>query len=75
MEEMFLTPMEILEKYPDLRLKFNFTTSDLGVILKCKVVDGYYDRTKRNSMIKESSVMRLIDFLNSSLDSQKIKTN
>ena len=72
--ENYLTPKEIIEKYPDLILKFNWTVTDLGNILKCRIIDGYYDRGKRNSMIKESSLKRLIEYLNNNLDSQKIRT-
>ena len=72
--ENYLTPKEIIEKYPDLILKFNWTPADLGHILKCKSIEGYYDRGRRNSMIKESSLKRLIEFLNANLDSQKIRT-
>lgn len=72
--EYYLTPKEVVEKYPDLILKFNWTAADLGHILKCRIIDGYYDRGKRNSMIKESSLKRLIKFLNENLDSQKIRT-
>lgn len=71
-EEVFLTPQEILEKYPELNFKFNWNTSDLGTILKCKILDGYYDRGKRSSLIKESSLKRLIEFTNTILDSQKV---
>lgn len=68
-----LTPQEILEKYPELGAKFNWTESDLGTILKCRILDGYYDRSKRNSMIKESSLKRLIEYTNTVLESQKVK--
>ena len=74
MVENYLTPKEIIEKYPDLTFKFNWTPADLGQILKCKIIEGYYDRGRRNSMIKESSLKRLIEFLNTNLDSQKIRT-
>ena len=72
--DVYLTPKEIIEKYPDLIVKFNWTVTDLGHILKCRIIDGYYDRGKRNSMIKESSLKRLIQYLNANLDSQKIST-
>ena len=72
--DIYLTPKEAIERYPDLIAKFNWTAIDLGHILKCRIIDGYYDRGKRNSMIKESSLKRLIAFLNANLDSQKIST-
>lgn len=71
--EVYLTPLEILEKYPALAGKFNWTASDLGTILKCRILDGYYDRSKRNSMIKESSLKGLVEYINSVLESQKVK--
>jgi hypothetical protein len=45
--EIYLTPNEVLEKYPVLNLKYNWETLDLGTMLKCKVLDGHYDRSKR----------------------------
>jgi len=70
----YLTPQEVIEKYPDLIYKYNWTVKDLGHFLKCRIIDGYYDRGKRSSMIKETSLRKLIAFLNSNLDSQKIQT-
>ena len=69
-----LTPREAIQKYPDLIKKFNWTTSDLGDMLKCKIIDGYYDRGRRNSMIRESSLKRLMIFVNANLDLQKVGT-
>lgn len=71
--EVYLTPNEILEKYPILNLKYNWGTLDLGTMLKCKILDGNYDRSKRVGVIKESSLLKLIEYINDSIEDQKVK--
>lgn len=71
--ENYLTPIEVLEKYPILNLKYNWGTLDLGTMLKCKILDGHYDRSKRVGVIKESSLLRLINYINDSIEEQKVK--
>jgi len=71
--EIYLTPNEILEKYPILNFKYNWGTLDLGTMLKCKILDGYYDRSKRVVVIKESSLLKLIEYINTSIEDQKVK--
>lgn len=61
--ETYLTSNEILEKYPILNLKYNWGTLDLGTMLKCKILDGHYDSSKRVGIIKESSLLRLIKYV------------
>lgn len=72
-EENYLTPNEVLEKYPILNLKYNWGTLDLGTMLKCKILDGHYDRSKRVGVIKESSLLRLIEYINGTIEDQKVK--
>lgn len=71
--EIYLTPNEVLEKYPILNIKYNWGTLDLGIMLKCKTLDGHYDRSKRGGVIKESSLLRLIKYINDSIEDQKVK--
>jgi hypothetical protein len=71
-EETYLTPGEVLTNYPDLPKNLNWTASDLGRLVKCYVLEGYYDRKRRTSMIRESSLKRLISYVNETIDSQKI---
>lgn len=72
-EGNYLTPNEILEKYPILNLKYNLGTLDLGTMLKCKILDGYYDRSERVGVIKESSLLKLVKYINDSIEDQKVK--
>ena len=72
--ETYLTPKEIIETYPELIVKFNWTANDLGNFFKCRIIDGYYDRGKRNSMIQISSLRRLVEYVNKNLDSKKIQS-
>lgn len=73
LEENYLTPNEVLEKYPILNVKYNWGTLDLGTMLKCKILDGHYDRSKRVGVIKESSLLKLIAYINDSIEDQKVK--
>ena len=68
--KMYLTPKEIFEKYPELNAKFNWNNSDLGVFMKSKLVTGYYSRNKRVTMIEENSLLRLIRYVNTTLQEQ-----
>lgn len=71
-KERFLTPEELLENYPLLRTQFNWNNSHIGTLLKLKVLDGYYDGSKRKAFIKESSVKALITHMNEILQRQLI---
>jgi hypothetical protein len=66
----YLTPTEIFEKYPDLQQKLNWSNSDLGIFMKSKLVVGYYNRNKRVTLIEENSLIRLIKFVNSTIEDQ-----
>ena len=70
MIKSYLTPKEIFEKYPDLKLKFNWTQSDIGLFMRNKLLSGYYSRNKRTSMIDESSLLNMIRYVNGVLEEQ-----
>ena len=69
----YLTPGDIIEKYPELKYKHNWSDNLIGLLLKSNLLKGYYDRTLRASMIEETSVMEIIQFLNNKIEAQKIK--
>lgn len=71
----YLTPSEIIEKYPVLENKLNIGASEIGLFLKCKLLIGFYDRTKRVAMIEEQSVIDLVNYINKKIDDQKIILN
>lgn len=71
----YLTPAEIIEKYPVLENKLNIGASEIGLFLKCKLLSGFYDRTKRVAMIDEESVLDLVKYINKKIDEQKIILN
>ena len=71
----YLTPSEIIEKYPVLENKLNIGASEIGLFLKCKIILGFYDRTKRVAMIDEQSVLELVEYINKKIDEQKIILN
>lgn len=68
----YLTPGEIIDNYPQLKYKHNWSENLVGSLLRSNLLKGYYDRTRRASMIEESSVMELIQFLNNKIEAQKI---
>ena len=68
----FLNPDEIMYKYPELEQKLGWSKSDLGVMLRGKVLGGYYSRNKKRSLIDEQSLLRLISFINKNLEEQKV---
>jgi hypothetical protein len=71
----YLSPSEIIEKYPVLENKLNIGASEIGLFLKCKLLSGFYDRTKRVAMIEEQSVIDLVNYINNKIEEQKIILN
>ena len=68
----YLSPTELIEKYPEVAANFNWSPRELGLFLKCKLLDGYYDRRKRTALIKEPSFVQLVRFVIQVIDGQKI---
>ena len=68
----YLSPSEIIDKYPVLENKLNIGASEIGLFLKCKLLSGFYDRTKRVAMIEEQSVIDLVAYINKKIEEQKI---
>ena len=62
-----------MQKYPELEQKLGWSKSDLGVMLRGKVLGGYYSRNKKRSLIDEQSLLMLIAFINKNLEAQKIE--
>lgn len=68
----YLTPAQVIEKYPDLERKFGWTAKEIGLFLKSKLLQGYYNHSLRKSMIKEESLTRLIIYANEQIENQKV---
>ena len=68
----YMSPAELIQKYPDVAAKFNWSPREFGLFLKCKLLDGYYDRRKRTALIKECSFIQLVRFVNDVIENQKI---
>jgi hypothetical protein len=68
----YLTPTQIIEKYPELELKFGWTAKDIGLLLKNKLLQGHYNNSLRKSMIKEDSLKKLIRYANEQLGDQQV---
>lgn len=67
----YLTPQELIEKYPDLRNKLQWSPDFISMFLRCKLVNGYYNRNKRVCFIEEASLIRVIGFINSGFEENK----
>jgi hypothetical protein len=63
----YLTPKEVLSKYPQLEEVHGITDHTIGTLLKCHLLWGRYDSGKRHAQIREDSVLRLIRFLDEGL--------
>jgi hypothetical protein len=70
--EEYLTPREVLLKYPQLEDVHGISDHMLGSLLKCHLLWGRYDSGKRHAQIREDSVVRLILFLDEGLISMLI---
>ena len=68
----YLTPSQIIDKYPELEQKFGWTAKEMGLFLKNKLLQGHYNHSSRKSMIKEDSIIRLIAFANEQIEKQKV---
>ncbi len=72
LEKKYWSPEELIRKYPAVTDKFNWSSRELGLFLRCKLLDGYYDRTKRTALIKEPSFIKLIRYTNGTIEDQKL---
>ena len=71
-EGSYLTPREVLDKYPQLEEIHGMTEHTIGILLKHHVLWGRYETGKRFCLIKESSVIQFIKYLDNSLEQMKI---
>jgi len=59
----YVSTTELLKKYPEVLLRFNWTKKKLGFFMRNKILTGYYIRNKRTTMILESSLFELMEFM------------
>lgn len=69
----YLTPAQVIEKYPELESSFGWTAKEVGIFLKNKLLRGYYNHTVKKSMIDETSIEDLVDYVNGQVERQKAK--
>lgn len=69
----YLTPAQVIEKYPELQSSFGWTAKEVGIFLKNKLLRGYYNHTLKKSMIDEASIADLVDYVNGQVELQKAK--
>jgi hypothetical protein len=68
----YLTPREVLDKYPQLEDIHGMSEHTIGTLLKIHVLWGRYETGKRFCLIKESSVVRFIKYMDDGLEEMKI---
>lgn len=59
----YLSANELIKKYPQLLKRFNWTAKNLGFFMRNKILTGYYIRNRRTTMILESSLIELMEFM------------
>lgn len=69
----FLTPTEVIEKYPEVAQQFGWTAKDIGSFLKSRLLQGHFSPSLRKSLINEASVKKLIAYANEQIENQKVK--
>ena len=65
-----LTATEVFKKYPDLKTNFNWTPRKLSFFLQRKLLIGHYNPKKRVTMIKEKSLIDLVEFIKATIKEQ-----
>lgn len=60
-----LTPSEVIEHYPELFEKLGWTNKDIGVFYAKGLLKGCFSYKLKKSMIRETSLKRLVVFANS----------
>lgn len=59
-----LTPAEVIQEYPELYDKLNWTARDIGIFVSKGLLDGLFDRKKRVSFVDTRSIKNLVEFMN-----------
>jgi hypothetical protein len=59
----YLSTTDLLKKYPEIIFRFNWTKKHLGFFMRNKILTGFYIRNKRTTMILESSLLELMQFM------------
>ena len=68
----YLTPAEIIEKFPELEDNFNWDAKSVGLFLRTKLLKGRYNSNERKALIQIDSVVKLVEFTNIQIESQKV---
>jgi hypothetical protein len=70
---VYLTPTQVIEKYPELEITFGWSAKEIGMFLKSRLLHGYYSSSLRKAMIKEDSLEELVEFANNQAEKMKAK--
>jgi len=68
-----LTPSEVIDRYPVLEEKLGWGATGIGVLVKMKVLDGEYCTALRKTLIRDCSVLDLVDYVNGQIEKQKVE--
>lgn len=67
----YLTPTELINKYPEVSEKMNWSANDIGYMLRLRVLNGY--TTKRKTMIDEESFLGIVNWANTITQDRIVK--
>jgi len=71
---VYLTPAQVIEKYPELEKMFGWSAKEIGMFLKSRLLQGYHNHSLKKSMIEEDSIGNLVNFANALIEMQKVTT-
>lgn len=73
LHDEYLTPDEVLERFPCLKTDFNWSTSTPGSLHSIGLLHGNYLKGRRMMLISLDSLKRLIAFYKQDLERTKSK--
>jgi hypothetical protein len=67
---LHLSSNELLEKYPELKTRFKWTSRNLNYFLKSRLLVGYYNQRRQRVLIAENSVLELMKYTQLSIEEE-----
>ena len=61
---------ELLEKYPELKTRFKWTSRNLNYFFKSRLLIGSYNQRRQRVLIAESSVLELMKYTQSCIEEE-----
>jgi|GEM_PF-1094841 len=68
-----MTPEEIMEEYPEIGRKWNWTASKIGTFYSAKLLLGHRNGKENKALIVERSFQELVEYVNGIQEKMKLK--